>query len=59
MIELVGTGFIFTTEMICAGCALGIFSVIQPWSLTLKAIGVFFSLGCYAMLPFIIAGAFV
>jgi len=57
MIELVGTGIVITTEMVYGILIFGIFSLLQPWSLTLKTIGAMIGLGAYALFTFAIAGA--
>lgn len=58
MIVLVGTGVVITVNMMYGILTFGIFATIQPWSPTLKCIGVFIGIGAYALLPFAVVGFF-
>jgi len=56
MIDLVGTGITITSGMVYGILTFGIFSLLQPWSRTLKVMGAMIGLGAYALLPLVIAG---
>ena len=49
-------GIAISIQMVYAILIFGTFSLIQPWSMTLKTIGVMIGIGAYALLPFSIAG---
>lgn len=55
-IVIVGTGFAITANMIYATLIIATVAIIQPWSMTLRTLGVMIGLGAYGRSPFIIAG---